>query len=251
MFVQQHYQDQKETNSIQVNNSNYSLDKMSPKSYIIRDKAIMKNSAMQLIKRRINKMDYNIPFVISDFTDIADYENVKKCLQRLAKERYIRRIIRGIYDKPFYLEEVNEFVAPYVGEVAKAIARNFNWTIAPGGLTSLNYLGLSTQVVGVYEYNSTGPSKTYKIGKLAILFKHKSPKELLNLSYKSSVVVQAVKEIGANIDEKSISRISRTLSSQDKTQLLKESRGVTKWIFNVLKKICSEENKNVQQIKTT
>ena len=219
---------------------------MPPKRYIIRDKTIMKNSAMQLIKKRIGKMEYSQAFVISDFTDITDYENVKKCLFRLEKEKTIRRVIRGIYDKPSYLEEVDEYVAPYVGEVAKAIARNYNWTIAPGGLTSLNYLGLSTQVVGVYEYSSTGPSKTYRIGKLTILFKHKSPKELLNLSYKSSVVVQAVKEIGANIDEKSISRISRTLSSQDKTQLLKESRGVTKWVFEVLKKICSEKNENVQ-----
>ena len=71
MLVQQHYQNQEE-----INNLNYSLDKMSPKRYIIRDKTIMKNSAMQLIKKRINRMDYNVPFIISAFTDITAYEHV-------------------------------------------------------------------------------------------------------------------------------------------------------------------------------
>lgn len=246
MFVQQHYQDQKEMNNILVNNRNYSLDKMSPKRYIIRDKTIMKNSAMQLIKKRIGKMEYSQAFVISDFTDIADYENVKKCILRLEKENLIKRIIRGVYYKPYYSNLIKDFSFPDFNMVADAIARNHNWIIAPSGITSLNYIGLSTQVVNGYEFNSTGPNKIYKIKNLTIRFKHKSSKDLLNLSYKSSVVVQAVKEIGINIDEKSISQIRRTLTAQDKTQLLKESRGVTKWVFEVLKKICSEENKNVQ-----
>lgn len=206
----------------------------------------MKNSAMQLIKKRIGKMEYGQAFVISDFTDIADYENVKKCLLRLEKENLIKRIIRGVYYKPYYSNLIKDFSFPDFNMVADAIARNHNWIIAPSGITSLNYIGLSTQVVNGYEFNSTGPNKIYKIKNLTIRFKHKSSKDLLNLSYKSSVVVQAVKEIGINIDEKSISQIRRTLTAQDKTQLLKESRGVTKWVFEVLKKICSEENKNVQ-----
>ena len=214
---------------------------MSPKRYIIRDKTIMKNSAMQLIKKRIGKMEYGQAFVISDFTDIADYENVKKCLLRLEKGKAIRRVFRGVYDKPFYFKKRNDYTAPHIEKVAEAIARNHNWIIAPSGITSLNYIGLSTQVVNDYEFNSTGPNKIYKIKNLTIRFKHKSSKDLLNLSYKSSVVVQAVKEIGNDIDERSISQIRKTLTAQDKTQLLKESRGVTKWVFEVLKKICSEE----------
>ena len=219
---------------------------MSPKRYIIGDKTIMKNSAMQLIKKRIGKMEYGQAFVISDFTDIADYGNAKKCILRLEKENLIKRIIRGVYYKPYYSNLIKDFSFPDFNMVADAIARNHNWIIAPSGITSLNYIGLSTQVVNDYEFNSTGPNKIYKIKNLSIRFKHKSSKDLLNLSYKSSVVVQAVKEIGNDIDERSISQIRRTLTAQDKTQLLKESRGVTKWVFEVLKKICSEENENVQ-----
>lgn len=38
----------------------------------------------------------------------------------------------------------------------KAIARKYNWTIAPSGNTALNLLGLSTQVPSKWKYVSYG-----------------------------------------------------------------------------------------------
>lgn len=211
---------------------------MSLKVYIIRDK-IMINSEMNIIKTKIEKMKYGSVFVISDFTDIAEYENAKKCLLRLEKDGFIRRIIRGIYDKPYFSNILNEYAAPNIEEVAMAIARNFNWKISPSGLTALNLLGLSTQVTNSYEYYSSGQYKTYEIGKITILFKHKSSKELLGLSYKSSLVVNAIKELGPNIDEQSINKISNHLLLKEKNDLIHETSGVTKWIYEVIKKICN------------
>ena len=47
--------------------------------------------------------------------------------------------------------------------MAKAIARNYNWTIAPTGDAALNLLGISTQVPSKWEYVSSGPYKEYNI----------------------------------------------------------------------------------------
>lgn len=201
----------------------------------------MNNSEMNLIRNKIIKMPYGSSFVVSDFTDIAEYENAKKCLLRLEKEGFIRRIIRGIYDKPFFSKLLNEYSAPNIEEVAKAIARNYNWKISPSGLTALNLLGLSTQVTNSYEYYSSGQYKTYEIGTIAINFKHKSSKELLDLSYKSSLVVNAIKELGTSINEQSIKAIRNCLSTEEKNNLIHETIGVTKWIFEVIKKICEQE----------
>ena len=218
---------------------NSMVDIMSPKVYTIRDKIIMIDSCMYLIRTRINKLPNGSVFVVSDFTDIADYENAKKCLLRLEKEQVIRRIIRGIYDKPYYSNLINGYAAPKIEETAKAIARNYNWVISPSGLTALNLLGLSTQVPNSYEYYSTGQYKEYRIGKIVISFKHKSSNQLLGLSYKSSLVVNAIKMLGKDIDKQSINRISNHLSKSDKKIILIETRNVTKWIYDIIKRVCT------------
>ena len=181
----------------------------------------MKNSEMDLIKNRIKKIPYGSVFVISDFTDVADYQNAKKCLLRLEKEGTIRRLIRGIYDKPYFSNLLKEFASPNIENVAQALARNYSWKISPSGLVALNLLGISTQVPNVYHYFSSGPYKTYTIGKIDIHFLHKSSKELLNLSYYTLLVVQAIKELGTNIDDSVISKIRSSLSEEQKAVLLR------------------------------
>lgn len=211
---------------------------LSQKEYIIRDK-IMKNSSMQQIKSRIEKQPQGTVFVASDFADITTYENAKKCLLRLANEGFIRRIIRGVYDRPYYSNLLEEFTAPDIENLAMAIARNYNWVIAPSGITALNLLGLSTQVPFRYEYYSSGQYKTYKVGNISLYFKHKSSKELLGLSYKSCLIVNAIKEIGPDINKKEISIIRNHLLNEKRIALLKEGRYVTKWIFGIIKTICN------------
>lgn len=199
---------------------------------------------MNLIKSKITKLPFGSVFIVSDFIDIAEYENIKKCLQRLEKEGFIRRVIRGIYDRPYFSKTLNEFTSPNIEEVAKAIGRNFNWKTSPTGLTSLNLLGLSTQVTNRYEFYSSGQYKTYSIGTINIYFKHKSSKELLDLSYTSSLVINAIKQLGPNIDQKSIDIIKNRLSDKEKNILLHESNRVTKWIYEIVRRICSYQSNN-------
>ena len=198
---------------------------------------------MALIKSRIENLPPGRAFVIADFTDVADYENAKKCLLRLEKNSFIRRIIRGIYDKPYFSKLLNEYSSPDIEETAKAIARNYNWQISPSSSTALNLLGLSTQVTNNYEYYSSGQYKTYEVGKITIKFMHKSSKELLNLSYKSSLVVQAIKALGTEIDNIMVLKMQKQLTDLEKRTLLEEASGVTKWIYEIIKRICTQEDR--------
>ena len=198
---------------------------------------------MALIKSRIENLPPGRAFVIADFTDVADYENAKKCLLRLEKNSFIRRIIRGIYDKPYFSKLLNEYSSPDIEETAKAIARNYNWQISPSSSTALNLLGLSTQVTNNYEYYSSGQYKTYEVGKITIKFMHKSSKELLNLSYKSSLVVQAIKALGTEIDNIMVLKMQKQLTDLEKRTLLEEASGVTKWIYEIIKRICTREDR--------
>ena len=198
----------------------------------------MKNSVMEQIKNRIDALPARSAFVASDFTDIADYQNAKKCLLRLEEEKFVRRVLRGVYDKPYFSGLLNEFSSPDLEEIARAIARNYSWKIAPTGVTSLNLLGLSTQVVNSYEYYSSGQYKNYEVGKMTIRFLHRSSKELLYLSYESALVVSAIKEFGIGIDDEAVAKIRHRLSERSRAVLLGESAHVTKWIYEVIKRIC-------------
>ncbi len=81
------------------------------------------------IEKRIASLPEGSAFITSDFLDIADTQVVNKALSRIAEAGSIRRILRGVYDRSRYSELLQEWAAPKMEEVAKAIARNFGWTI--------------------------------------------------------------------------------------------------------------------------
>lgn len=203
---------------------------------------IMKSEAYinQIYNRIISEKPQKV-FVISDFCDLMDYGTAKKSLSRLESNNKIQKIMRGVYYNPRYSQLIQEYEKPSVDEVAKAIARNFKWTIAPSGNTALNQLGLSTQVPAKWIYFSDGPYKTYKIGTQELEFKHRTNKEISGMSEKTILVIQALKELGEEqITENVIQKLKRQLTNEEKRTLLDESKQTTVWIFNVIKKIAQE-----------
>lgn len=200
---------------------------------------IMKTDAYidQVYSRILSEKPQKV-FVISDFCDLMDYGTAKKSLLRLESNNKIQKIMRGVYYNPRYSQLIQEYEKPSVDEVAKAIARNFKWTIAPSGNTALNQLGLSTQVPAKWIYFSDGPYKTYKIGSQELEFKHRTNKEISGMSEKTILVIQALKELGEEqITESVIQKLKRQLTDEEKITLLNESKQTTVWIFNVIKKI--------------
>lgn len=55
---------------------------------------------MKQIENRVAAAPAGHAFITSDFLDIADTLTVNKALSRLAENGSIRRIIRGVYDRP-------------------------------------------------------------------------------------------------------------------------------------------------------
>lgn len=194
------------------------------------------------IQKTIENFPQGKVFVISDFSSTSAYNNVRKVLIRLKNEGKIRRILPGIYDKPAFSEIfLQENAAPDINAVAEAIARKNNWTITPDGNTALNLLGLSTQVPANWEYLSSGDTKSYQVGNRSINFTHRADRELNGMSKKTTLVIQAIKTIGAeNIAKEIIDKLAAKISAEDKQKLLIEAKPTTNWIYEVIKKICEE-----------
>lgn len=151
----------------------------------------------------------------------------------------LRRILKGVYEKPKYSKLLDEYVAADPDAVAKALARSYHWTIVPCGNTALNLLGLSTQVTAVWSYISDGPYKTYEWNSTKLEFKHRTNKEITGLSYMTSLVIQALKTLGRiNVTAKIIQTLSEKLTEDEKRACLKEATESTDWVYDTIRKIC-------------
>lgn len=199
----------------------------------------MDNGYMQKIRTQILSSEDGTVFIASDFADIADNAAIRQALLRLSQSGIIRRIIRGVYEKPKYSKLLDEYVAVSPDAVAKALARSYHWTIAPCGNTALNLLGISTQVTAVWSYISDGPYKTYEWNSTKLEFKHRTNKEITGLSYMTSLVIQALKTLGkSNVTPDIIQTLSEKLSDNEKQASLKEATEATDWVYDTIRKMC-------------
>lgn len=196
------------------------------------------------IRQSIVNSENGTVFVSVDFANITDKKNVNMALMRLEKEKLIIRIMRGVYYKAEFSKFLQEYVAPDPDKVAHAIARNLGWTIVPCGDTALNLLGLSTQVPAVWSYVSDGRYKEYSYNNTKICFKRTTNKEISKLSYKTALVVQALRALGKNdITPNIINRLKNNLTDKEKADALIEASAATSWIYEHIKQICRSTNK--------
>ena len=193
------------------------------------------------IEGRIMGYPYGTAFSASDFLDIADANSVSQALFRIEKVGKIRRVISGIYDKPAYSQLIQQYSVPRIDKIAEALARRFNWNIAPSGDTALNILHISTQVPNVWEYVSDGPYRDYLIGKTPLKFKHVMPREINGYSPITVMVIQGIRAIGkGNMTQEQLERFSSAITKEDRETILNEARTASGWIYREIKNICEE-----------
>ena len=74
---------------------------------------------------------------------------------------------------------------------------------------------------------------------MKLSFKHRANREITGLSYKTNLVVHALKALGKdNMDQQTIDRISKNLSKEEKNRCLEEAKECTDWIYHAIKEIC-------------
>lgn len=201
------------------------------------------SSYTEKISDKINDFDSNKVFFANDFLDIASYETARKILNRMVKEGKIKRVIYGFYYNPRYSELIGEYEAVSIHELALAIARKYNWNIAPCSSTALNLIGLSTQVPTHYKYISSGRYKKYTIGDTVLEFKKVNPGEIANMSLKTATVIQAIKSLGKeNINSEVVQKIREYLTEEEISDLMDEAKSVPSWIYEVIREVSEDED---------
>lgn len=175
-------------------------------------------------------------FVPADFAETGSTDSVRKALSRLVSAGELERPIRGLYRKPRRSAFLDKGVPASPDEIAEALARKFEWRIAPYGDTALNKLGVDSQVPSVVRYVSDGPYRTYQYGPYTIEFRHTANRDLSRLSPVAATVVQALKALGKNgVTENKLNIISSQLDDAQMEKLVSETRNATSWVREAVK----------------
>ena len=127
-----------------------------------------------------------------DFADVGSREAVDKALQRLAKSGELRRIERGLYDKPRLNKLTGKRSAPDYRAVIEAVARRDKARFVVDGMTAANTLGLTNAVPAKIEVLVDARLKPIELGNQRIVFKHAAPSRLYWAGRPGMYLVQAL-----------------------------------------------------------
>ena len=128
-----------------------------------------------------------------DFADLGSRAAVDKTLQRLAAAGELRRIDRGLYDRPRTNELIGRPTVPDYRAVVRAVARRDQVRVLVDGMTAANDLGLTTAVPARIELLADARLKPIKLGNQAIHFKFAAPSRLYWAGRPAMRVVQALR----------------------------------------------------------
>jgi hypothetical protein len=128
----------------------------------------------------------------TDFVDLASRAAIDKALQRLAVAKQLRRIDRGLYDRPRKNALTKRTTVPDYRAVIQAVSRRDNARVLLDGMTAANDLGLTTAVPGRIEVLVDARLKPIRLGNQLIQFKTASPSRLFWAGRPAMRVVQAL-----------------------------------------------------------
>jgi hypothetical protein len=129
---------------------------------------------------------------VGDFDDFAPPETVGKALQRLAAAGALRRIDRGLYDRPRINKLTGKPATADYRAIIEAVARRDKARVLVDGMTAANDLGLSDAVPGRVIVHSDARLKPIRLDNLTITFKPTSASKLYWAGRPAMRVVQAL-----------------------------------------------------------
>ena len=127
-----------------------------------------------------------------DFLDLGSREAVDKTLQRLALADQIRRLDRGLYDRPRRNRLTGQMSVPDYRGVIQAVARRDQTRMLVDGMTAANDLGLSDAVPGRIVVHTDARLRPIKLGKQVIVFRPTAPSKLYWAGRPAMRAVQAL-----------------------------------------------------------
>jgi len=192
-------------------------------------------------RRRIDQAEPGWVFTPFDFLDFGSPYLVGMVLLRLMRKGLVRRLARGLYDVPRHHPQLGE-LSPAAEEIARAVARRDGATIQPSEATAANLLHLTEQVPARIEYETDGPSRVIRVGKLTIKFRKRPRRKIGSVAPVSSMVFAGLRNLGRlHATKERVRHLRDALKATDRRQLLADLPSAPAWMHPLLRSLVDEE----------
>jgi hypothetical protein len=194
----------------------------------------MVDSIHNQISRKIRHSKTGKIIFPEDFMEIGSSEAVRQTLSRLERQGSLLRLAKGIYLVP-KMDPKLGILYPAIDEIASDIARRDRARIMPTGAYALNRLGLSEKVPMKVAFLTDGTPRKIQVGNRQILFKATAPRNLATKGKISSLVIQALREIGSkNISPQIMKSLKNVLSEEDPKNITHDANLAPAWITKII-----------------
>ncbi|MEQ1686761.1 MAG: DUF6088 family protein [Burkholderiaceae bacterium] len=195
----------------------------------------MPSSIDAAVARRVQRAASGAVFTPALFARAGSRSAVDKALQRLVERGVLRRLARGLYDKP-RVDALLGTLWPSVDEVVKALSGKDKLRLQPTGAYAANLLGLSEQVPARVEFLTDGTSRTVQVGPMRIVLKRTTPRQMAAAGRSSGLVIQALRSLGpAHIGADRLARLRRSLPAAERRALLDDLALAPTWMRPLLR----------------
>jgi len=154
-------------------------------------------------------------WVPADFAQLGKRDAIDKVLQRMVQVGYLRRIDRGLYDKPIFNQLTKRPTTPDYRAVVGAIARRDQLRLLVDGMTAANDLGLTDAVPARVIIHTDARRRAIQLDNLTIDFKLTAPSRLYWAGRPAMRVVQALywlKDTFASDRDRILGRLTQVLA---------------------------------------
>jgi hypothetical protein len=127
-----------------------------------------------------------------DFLDLGPRDAIDKALQRLVRSKSIRRIDRGLYDRPGFNALTGKPTNPDHRAIIDAVARRDRIRVLVDGMTAANDLGFTPAVPARIVVYTDARLRPIQLDNLKIHFRTAAPSRLHWAGHPAMRVVQAL-----------------------------------------------------------
>jgi hypothetical protein len=204
--------------------------------------AALPNSMETKIARRVQRSTRGTVFTPAMFTALGNRSSIDKALQSLVAQGALRRLSRGLYDKPRH-DELLGALWPSVEAVVNAIVGKDKLRVQPAGVYAANLLGLSEQVPAKIVMLTDGASRSVRAGPMHIVLKRTSPRNMAAANRLSGLVIQAFKSLGPeHITPARMARLRETLPAVERAKLIADLDLAPAWMRPLLRELAQDES---------
>ena len=200
-----------------------------------------------VLSRIANGLPRNV-WTPADFLDLGSRDAIDKALQRLVAGGDLRRIDRGLDDKPQQNQLTRQSNPPDPAQVIDAVARRDQIRVLVDGMTAANDLGLTNAVPAKIIVHTDARLRPIQLGNLIISFKPTAASKLYWAGRPAMRLVQALHWLRDTTDLPTLGAQVRALlrrlpqADQVRADLADGMPTLPAWMQDLLRPIVSPES---------